>query len=362
MPSFPSLMTADEILALLPAEGRPGAMESATLEFKAMPWDTDKKAKDDVNFANDVAAMMNKDGGVIVVGLHEHQADGLSGLPGVDWSKRREQLAKWLGNHLDPRDAETYVDLPTEPVMVDGKPVFLIRVAPCPFAPIAVLDGPATHQVVHLPVRSDAVIDYLTFSEAIRAMGDSARANYVTIREICQGPAPTEVRIDHGLFVKLADSPELFPVTLAAGHALGQVREVQPQQLRVEVTQSALQNAAEAAITAACWGRIPARAQYLTMAAAARGFANRSTADNEGQFERTATTDLTEKGLELGKVASGATAKLTHLDIPLALIDAAYPWFHPEDASQTPRLGLMLRCAFVLRFEGDNEASWILTR
>ncbi len=242
------ITTADQVRALLPADDRPGAAESLTLDFKAMPWGhKTKKGRDsEVEFACDVAAMLNADGGSLVVGVSEApggRAAGLTGLVGVDWRDTRQALEQWLRNCLDPREAETFVQIPTYPIDVDGKHVFVIEVAPCPFGPVAVLDGRSTL----IPLRRDTDTTYLTLSEAIQRMDVHARARYLELRSFWDA-GQKEVRIDAGLFLKLHDEPDLLPVVTTPRMGTATMTELDPAvvELRIEKesTDRALRNVA----------------------------------------------------------------------------------------------------------------------
>lgn len=234
----PPITTADKVRALLPSGERPGTAESLTLDFKAMPWGhKTKKGRDsEVEFASDVAAMLNADGGSLVVGVSETaggRAAELSGLPGVDWRSTRQALEQWLRNRLDPRDAETFVHVPAEPIEVDGKPVYVVEVAPCPFGPVAVLDG----RNVLIPLRRGAETTHLTFSEAVRSMNVHARARFLELRAFCDG-GQKQVRIDAGMFIKFHDQADLVPVVTGPRLATATIAELTPDAVELELVKS----------------------------------------------------------------------------------------------------------------------------
>lgn len=248
------LTTPEQLRELLPAGDRPGAVESLTLDFKALPWG--KKAKQGrepaVEFACDVAAMLNADGGSLVVGIGEvpgGRAGGLSGLEGVNWRDTRQQLTSWLRDRLDPRDAELFVAVPVDPIEIDGVPVYVIEVAPCPFGPVAVLDGA---RGVLIPVRRGTETTFLTLSEAVRRMDTDGRSRYLELRALEEAERK-RVRIDAGLFIKFHDEAELVPLVGSAGMPSATIEELSADSVEFGVSLKDVQSMLSDAIYA--WAR-----------------------------------------------------------------------------------------------------------
>lgn len=244
------ITSADAVRAWLPAGGRPGVQESQTLDFKGMPWGHKTKAGREagLEFAVDVAAMLNAEGGSLVIGVSEVEggrAGGLSGLQGVDWRSARQQMEGWMDRHLDPRDAAAFVYLPSDPVNVDGAPVYAVEVAPFPFGPVAVWDG----RTVLVPVRRGSDTRYLSLSEAARSMDTIARARYLELRS-CWDKGEKAVRIDSGLFLQFADRDRAEPLVLPPRFAGATMVELTPGAVTLELIPANVRQALEVPVYA----------------------------------------------------------------------------------------------------------------
>ena len=135
MPSYlhTPLCHASSIQALV--TGR--AAETKHLDFKATEWTDHYNKKGDCirwtaqeEFASDIAAFMNHEGGDIVLGIHEKDgtASGFYPADKCSFVGRSEKFRSWLNQSLDPRDATNHVEF--REFRVDSEhPVMVISVA-----------------------------------------------------------------------------------------------------------------------------------------------------------------------------------------------------------------------------------------
>lgn len=222
-----------------------GEPETAQLDYKG-DWSKGGKGPPAAReFVKDVAAMMNGDGGVILLGITEDnqtsRAQHISGKFSLQGAKTKAM--DWLRAWGSPDDIDAFVELAEFPGMsFDGHngDVLAINVSPYPHGPVAV-PVDKHREGYKVPVRMGPHTRFLSWSEIGMRFADVSRSSWIRAEREVDAVAQLAQCLDKKVPISL-HSPVAARVmgvvrraTLPIDHAHGRVEGLSPDSLTLRV-------------------------------------------------------------------------------------------------------------------------------